>query len=145
MRTTTTKKEKRKSTLRVFFSYAAIDKGYALKLRKLLSLRPNVQIFTTDMLSAGENWEAKLKKEIIVSDIFIVLLSPQSLESPWVMQLLGAAWGLQKPIIPVVTHPEVLSKIPVELQDAQLVDIRDLDNPEIINHIFERYEELVTV
>jgi hypothetical protein len=135
------KKEKGKPTLRVFFSYAAADRAYAAKLRSLLSQRPNLRIFTTDILSAGENWESRLKSELSECDIFVVLLSPHSLESKWVLHELGAAWGLQKPIIPVVTDPEVFAKLPVALSEVQLVDIKNLDSPEAVNQIFERYEE----
>jgi hypothetical protein len=69
-----------------------------------------------------------------------VLLSPQALESKWVLHELGAAWGLKKPIVSVVTHPEVAAKIPVALSEVQLVDIKDLETPEAINQILERYE-----
>lgn len=55
--------------------------------------------------------------------------------------LIGAAWGLEKPIISVVTDPEVFTKIPVALTKARLVDIKDLENPEVINQILERYEK----
>lgn len=135
------KKEKNKPNLRVFFSYASADKAYALRLRSLLSQRLNLRIFTTETLSAGEDWESKLKSEISECDIFVVLLSPYSLKSKWVLHELGAAWGLEKPIISVVTDPEVFTKIPVALTKARLVDIKDLENPEVINQILERYEK----
>lgn len=136
-----TKEDKRKPRLRVFFSYTAADKAHALKLRSLLSQRSNLRVFTTDLLSAGENWEPRLRNEISECDIFVVLLSPSALESSWVLHELGAAWGLKKPIIPIVTHPEVFAKIPVALSNIQLIDIEDLENPEAINQIIERYEE----
>jgi len=140
----TTKKEKGKPALRIFLSHDAADSAYARKLsRSLLSQRPNLRIFTPETLSAGEDWQSKLKDELFQCDIFMVLLSPNSVYSPWVLKELGAAWGLEKPIIPVVTHPEMLARIPVKLGKVQLVDIKDLENPEAINQILERYEEEV--
>ncbi len=139
-----TQKAKRKQPLRIFISYAKADQVHAHKLRSLLSRRPNVRIFATEMLSAGEDWRSKLIDELSKCDIFLVLLSPNSVDSPWVLQELGAAWGLDKPIIPIVTHPEVFSKIPVSLSHLQFVEIKDLEKPETINHMLERYEELAT-
>jgi hypothetical protein len=139
----TTKKEKDKPILRIFLSHTPADNAHARKLRNLLSHRLNLRVFTTGTLSAGEDWRSKLKDELFQCDIFMVLLSPNSVESPWVLQELGAAWGLNKPIIPVITNPEVLTKIPVALSKVQSVDINNIENPEAINQILERYEEEV--
>ena len=140
----TAKREKRKSALRIFLSHTAADSAYARRLsRSLLSQRPNLRIFNTEMLSAGEDWQSKLRDELSQCDIFIVLLSPNSVYSPWVLKELGAAWGLEKPIIPVVTDPELLSRVPVSLDKARLVDVKDVDNPEVTNQILEYYEKEV--
>ena len=138
-----TKKEEVKPILRVFFSYAREDRAEAHKIRHLLSQRFNIRIFTTELLSAGEDWQSKLKNELTQCDIFVVLLSPNAVTSSWVLQELGAAWGLQKPILPVVTHPGVFAQIPVALSQTEFVDIKDLENPEVLHQILERYEEQV--
>lgn len=138
-------KEKDKQVLRIFLSYVAADREYARKLRNLLSRRPNLHIFTPEMLSAGGDWVSILKDEISQCDIFIVLLSPDSVSSPSVLSELGAAWALDKLIIPVVTHPEVFSKIPMDLRKVQSVEIKDLEShPEAIRLFFERYGEVET-
>jgi len=138
-------KEKGKQVLRIFLSYVAADRGSARKLRNLLSRRPNLHIFTPEMLSAGEDWVSRLRDEISQCDIFIVLLSPDSVSSPSVLSELGAAWALDKLIIPVITHPEVLSKIPVDLRKVQSVEIKYLEShPEAIRQILERYREVET-
>ena len=113
-----TKQKKSKPTLRVFLSYAAADSADTLKVRSLLAQQPNLRIFTRDTLSAGEDWVSKLKNELSSCDIFMVLLSPNSVGSSWVLQELGAAWALEKPIIPVVTHPAVLTRIPMYISEA---------------------------
>jgi len=139
----TSRKRKGKPASRIFLSYVGADRAYARKLRSLLSQRPNLRIFTTETLSAGEDWESKLKDELSQSDIFIVLLSSNSIDSKWVLHELGAAWALNKPIIPVAIHPEVFSRIPVALRELQLVEIKDLENPEVIDRILEGYEKAV--
>lgn len=141
----TTQKEKGKRALRIFLSYAATDREYARKLPNLLSLRPNIHIFTPEMLSAGEEWVPRLRDEISQCDIFIVILSSDSVSSPSVLSELGAAWALDKLIIVVFTHSEVFSKIPVNLREVQSLEIKYLEShPEAIKQIIERYEEGAT-
>jgi len=108
-------------------------------LESLLSQRPNLRVFSTDALSAGEDWEPKLRDEIAQSDVFMVLLSPASLASKWVLHELGAAWALKKPIIPVLTRPESSVRIPVELPGRTPVDLNSLDSPEALAQLLEPY------
>jgi hypothetical protein len=126
---------------RVFLSYAAVDSDYASRLHHLLSQQANVRVFTTDTLSAGENWIPKLRRALAECDVFIVLLSPNSVGSKWVLYELGAAWGLKKPIIPVVIHADAYANVPLVLRDIPLVDIKDLENPESTSQILKRYEQ----
>ncbi|MDZ7362028.1 MAG: toll/interleukin-1 receptor domain-containing protein [candidate division KSB1 bacterium] len=144
MNTIKQKQRQQQRKLRVFLSYAAADGAYAHQLHHILSQRLNLQIFTDRALSAGEDWKSKLKAELAQCDIFVVLLSPNSVQSAWVLQELGAAWMLEKPILPVVTHPQVLNKIPVELSNVHLIEVKDLEYPEIINKIFDSVEAQAT-
>jgi len=133
-------KVEKKSNLRVFLSYAAQDATQALRIYNVLFKQPDIEIFTTNMLSAGENWIPKLRKALYESDLFIVLLSPNAVESKWVLYELGAAWGLNKPIIPVVMQLEMSGKVPLVLRDVPLLSIEELENSEAVNQILERYE-----
>jgi hypothetical protein len=135
------RKEKDKM-LRIFLSYAEADRESARKLQRLLARRLNLRVFTTDMLSAGENWRTKLRRELTQCNIFMVVLSPDAMDSNWVLQELGGAWALEKPIVPVVSQPEILSRVPVPVDEESLIEIKDLDKPDVINHILERYEKL---
>jgi hypothetical protein len=136
----TNQRENEKPILRIFFSYAREDRAEALKVHRLL-LRLNLRIFTKDTLSAGEDWQSKLKDELTQCDLFIVLLSPNAATSSWVLQELGAAWGLEKPILPIVTHPDVFAQIPVSLNQFEFVDMNALEDTDAINRILERYKE----
>lgn len=136
-------KEKSKKALRVFLSYSEADKTYARKLRSSLSQRLNLQIFTAETLSAGEDWVSQLKDELSQCDIFVVLLSPDSVDSKWLLHELGAAWALNKPIIPIVTQPEIFSKIPLALRGTKFVEMKDIEKPEVMGEILEHYEEMV--
>lgn len=137
-----TDKERKKSNKRIFFSYAAADSPTAHKLQSILSKHSNLDVFTTETLSAGENWVSKLKSALSSCDIFLVLLSPSSINSNWVLYEVGAAWGLGKPIIPIIIDSEMSSNIiPAPLNQLQLVDFKSLEDPQALNQIFEGYED----
>jgi hypothetical protein len=127
--------------LRIFLSHAMGDRAYAHKLLNLLSQRANVRVFTPEKLSAGEDWQSTLKEELSNCDIFLVLLSPNSVGSSWVLHELGAAWAMNKLIIPIITHPEVASRIPLALAQYEFVEMGDLEQPDFINQILARFEE----
>ena len=138
----TMEKKESEPVLRIFLSYAISDRVYAHKLQKILSKHPNVRIFTPEMLSAGEKWLSKLEDELTKSDIFLVLLSPDSADSNWLLHEIGAAWVLRKPIIPIVTHPE--TKIPLLLSAHTWIKFEELEKPEVINQILEPYKKVKT-
>lgn len=134
-----------KKTVRIFLSYAAADRSYAQQLRNILSQHPNVQIFTTEMLNAGEDWESVLKEELSNCDKFLVVLSPTSVDSKWVLHELGAAWAIGKPIIPIVTNKEVTFKIPVSISHLQIIEIKDIKKPGFVNMVLKNSKKLATL
>jgi hypothetical protein len=52
-------------------------------------------------LRAGAHTSTALRAEIAEARILIGILTPESLESGWVMFELGAAWGASKPVLTV--------------------------------------------
>ena len=143
-----TQKKESKQILHIFLSYDATDEIYARKLRKLLSQRPDLRVFTMDKLSAGEDWQSRLRDELDQSDIFIVLLSTSSIISELRLQEIGAAWALNKRIIPIATHPDAFSEFPyfnlVALKDVKFIEMKDLEKPEVINRILDPYGKLAS-
>lgn len=136
------KEDKTKDNIRLFVSYAKEDSGQAAELISQLARQPNFQIFTASKMSAGENWRSKLKKELSQSDYFLVLLSPTSVQSKWVQFELGAAWGLNKFIIPVVTSQDVVHHIPLKFGGLQVIELKDLKGkPESLGQIIASYEK----
>jgi len=129
--------EKREGILRVFISFTYKDKEYANKMYGLLRKIPNIEIFSLEMITAGEDWESRLRSEIWKSDIFIVLLSENSINSKSVLHEVGAAWALGKRILPIVTNPDIISKIPIDWQKYQVIRLVDLDKPEYLWQLLE--------
>jgi nucleoside 2-deoxyribosyltransferase len=127
--------------LRVFISHSSVDQDFAGKMRKLLFHRANAQVFTADDLSAGERWETKLRNELSSADVVVALLSPNSVESSWVLQEIGAAWALKKPIIPVVTTRDVLNKMPLPFEPAKVIELTDVETPENAEKFLGAFEK----
>ncbi len=127
----------------VFLSYARKDAAHADKLRRLLGARRDVRLLSADDLSAGSDWQTKLRDALINSNLFVMVVSPDALASPWLLQELGAAWALEKPILVVVAGTTLPMKLPVELEQKQFARIRDFRKPEDFDQWFQRVEDAV--
>ena len=136
-----TEKNDKQQNLRVFLSYAREDSIQGHKLNAILSRQYSVNVFTTETLSAGEDWRSILREELSKCDVFVLLWSPNSIDSKWVLHELGAAWALDKTIVPVVTEPNLSTKFPVELRDVKFISIDDLENQETVNRILSRFDK----
>lgn len=119
----------RQHPIRVFISHSEGDLVFARKLRNLLAHHGTAQVFSTDDLTAGDKWEGKLRNELSAADAVLVLLTPTSVHSSWVLHEIGAAWALEKPIIPVITRRDVLDELPVALARTQVIELGDVENP----------------
>lgn len=124
-----TEQERTDAKFSVFLSYSSADQELADKVREYLVHYLDARVFTQDSLSIGEKWRDRLRDEISSSRIFVVILSPHSLESSWMRWELGAAWGLEKPVLSVCTEQNFSAKLPVELEHVKYIGPKDLDNP----------------
>ena len=114
---------------KVFVSYARSDHALAEELFRILRSIP-VDVWSADQLRTGENWSDVLRSRLRESDYFLLLLTPNTRESSWVLQELGAAWVLGKRIIPVVTDRRLLNTLPVDLSNVQALTTSELDQLE---------------
>jgi hypothetical protein len=76
-------------------------------------------------LKGGDTLGEKIRQGIDACQEAIVLVSPNSVKSQWVLFEMGAVWGQKKRVTPVlhgVTH-EALSPI----RDIKAIELNDLD------------------
>ena len=59
--------------------------------------------FDVSELAPGERWKDRIQEALSDSSTLIIILSPNSVDSPWTFFELGAAVADRKRIIPVVT------------------------------------------
>ncbi len=124
-----TQQQERTSTSHIFVSYSSKDRWFATLLLSRLANHPDVSIFSTQDLSAAGDFRHRIREELQAASAFLVLLSHRSVESNWVLYELGAAWALGKPIVAVLMDPEVRTKIPVDAQQLNIVEVEDPNEP----------------
>jgi hypothetical protein len=100
---------KPKSTVLVFISHSSKDVAVASALievlRNALGLRAeDIRCSSVDgyRLPGGANTEAQLRQEVNTAKAFIGLITRESLASPYVMFELGARWGAELHMLPLL-------------------------------------------
>lgn len=128
---------------KVFISHASVDNVLARKIRNLLRSTFDAHVSSTEDLSAGGDWESELRREISDSDYMVALLTPQSVRSAFVLSDLGAAWALGKPIISLITRRDVLNTIPLAMNESQMIELTDVDNPTTSDELARRFSQII--
>lgn len=121
--------------MKLFISYSRVDTqftyGYVARLRRMF---PGSGVWFDEELHGGDNWWNAILDQIEFCDIFIYLLSNESLMSPYCRAELAEAQRLQKRIITVMVRPR--TKIPPELSDIQYVDMKNgVDDPDALTNM----------
>ncbi|NQU25006.1 MAG: toll/interleukin-1 receptor domain-containing protein [Candidatus Nealsonbacteria bacterium] len=80
-------------------------------------------------IAGGDDIPDEIRREIVRSNELVVLLTPKSVDRPWVLLEVGAAWGRRHNarIVVVLCHVEV-DTIPDIIGSKKAVPINDLDN-----------------
>lgn len=132
---------KRNQEVRVFITHTSADRAHARRLRNWLVHHPGVSTFTVDDLSAGENWQEKLREQLSESSLILFIASPHSLESSFVLQELGAAWAFEKPIVTVLTSRTSEVDLPFQLKEQLTMELEDFADPDTVRNLISRYRE----
>ena len=134
------RRSKSQQPMKVFLSHDSADAVLAQKIRDLLSRHLNVRVFMDEDLTAAEHWASKLRQQIEGADVVVALLTPRSVGSNWVLQEIGAAWGLEKPIISIMTQRDVRNRWPVQLNSEMALELKNLDTAESAEKFITEFE-----
>ena len=118
-----------KPPLRVFISHAREDQPLVERIIRGLTFGGRVRIQSDRLLSAGEDWRSELRRALETSHVFIVIGSPASARSDFVLQELGGAWALDKPIVVVTPEGEVEWAPPIEQSSYKRVALTEIEQP----------------
>ncbi len=128
---------------KVFISYALADKPLAKKVQATLE-GAGIQVWDADReILPGDNWAEKVGHALEESDAMVVLLTPDSVESPIVKK--DIQYAISNPayaqrLIPVlVGDPEKIprEKIPWILRRLNMITLPDKERNEGIEQIVE--------
>lgn len=127
----------------IFVSYSSRDAEIASELVSRLH-DVGLRCFVAERdITASQQWQPALRDEIKKAKAVLILLTPRSLKSNWVAIETGAAWVLEKAIIPVTMFIEAsdlsepirsfqLRPIETNAQTTTLVqEIQNLLRPEV--------------
>lgn len=84
----------------VFISYSTEDSKLADEIRSLFDDQELRCFFAEKDIHSGKRWREEIRKSMSSSRVVVLLLTPNSVNSKWVMCEAGAFWALQKPIVP---------------------------------------------
>jgi hypothetical protein len=116
--------------MQFFISYSRVDRPFTERfVSRLRRMYPKHHVWYDDELLGGDIWWDEILDQIAACDIFIYLLSNESVTSPYCHAEFTEARRLQKRIITVQVRDR--TKMPPELSDIQYVDMKaGVDNAE---------------
>jgi hypothetical protein len=126
-----------KPPFNVFISHSRDDQPLVERIERGLTFGGRVRVVTDRMLRPGDHWRTELRRALETSDVFIVIGSPASAKSDLVLQELGGAWALGKPIIVVTPEGEVEWAPPIEPSAYRRVALIELEQPAFAERLLE--------
>lgn len=121
--------------IRIFISHNSKDKELASALIKLLRTAMSInneEIRCTSVpgygLSLGADTDEEIKKEVKESEILIGLLTPNSLQSSYVLFELGARWAMERFFIPILSKGADFSDLPDPIRSKNAIKLDQSSN-----------------
>ncbi len=91
----------------VFISYSTIDAEVAESIASLLEVMDIEYFLDKKEIQWGDRIEGTIRKKIGDCSHLVVIVSPASVQSPWVPYEVGQARALDKILLPYLTHPSI--------------------------------------
>lgn len=122
------KKTRPKPEYQVFVSHATADKWIATTMCEKIDATGATSFRDDRDINGGDSIPESIRTEIQVSRELVVLLTPDSIERPWVLLEVGAAWGRRKDyrIVAVLCHVP-FDVIPGIIKGKKAFYINDFD------------------
>jgi formylglycine-generating enzyme required for sulfatase activity len=104
--------------MRLFISYARVDKPYCVQIAETLDAH---EIWYDQRLYAGQQWWDEIKRRLDWCEGFVYLLSPDSVASEYCQKEFLMALKAKRAIFPVVIHED--TPIPDEIRHIHYADL----------------------
>ncbi len=109
-------------SLDVFISYSRADSDLARKLNDALQMQGKTTWFDQESIASGADFEEEIYRGIKVSDNFLFILSPNSIQSPYCAKEVEYAASLNKRFVTVLHRQVNPSDLHPELAKVQWLD-----------------------
>jgi hypothetical protein len=122
------KNSRQRPKYQVFVSHASADKWIATVFCEKIDATGATSFRDDRDINGGDSISQSVRSEILVSRELVVLLTPDSIERPWVLLEVGAAWGRRKDyrIVPVLCHV-TFDAIPDIIEGKKAFHINEFD------------------
>ncbi len=111
----------------VFISFIHEEQEVASAVQDLLrdQLKQNKIFLSSDewQIYAGEQWLDRITKELAPAKVVVLMLSPRSVQRPWVNFEAGGAWLTGKAIIPACFNGLTKGNLPKPYSNIQALDL----------------------
>jgi hypothetical protein len=109
----------------IFISYSRRDQEFVTRLASDLDAQVAGVWFDQSTIQIGENWHEEIMEGIRDCKAFILVLSPDAIESRYVREELNKALELGKPIFPILYRPAPWKdEIASLVKEVQTLDLR---------------------
>jgi CheY-like chemotaxis protein len=111
--------------LQCFVSYSSKDRVMVEDLvRRIKAVNRYKVWFDQQSIRGGDAWEKEIHQAIAKSDVCLVVLTPDSIESPWVKKEIQESRQISNPVIPL--HMRQIN-IPDDLEKLGIADLQVID------------------
>jgi hypothetical protein len=112
--------------VKIFISHSTHDRWIARQLSTLLEAQRHSTFLDEKDIKTGESIDSTIQKHLKECDHLLLLLSPASVQSQWVLIELGGAKALGKHIVPVLHHVGS-NEIPQAISQVLARELNDID------------------
>lgn len=106
--------------MKIFVSYARVDKPYCIRIIETLHAH---EVWYDQRLYAGQDWWKEILRRLDWCEVFVYLLSPDSVASLYCRRELEIARRLNRQVIPVLINKDTV--LPDKMRDWQYVDLSE--------------------
>jgi hypothetical protein len=103
--------------VKVFISHSSLDSGWARDFANSLEQSGHEVVWSDSSATRPEqSWRRELEKGLRESDVIVLLVTPDTINSPNLFLEIGAAIGMDKPLLLVTSKDVDPSALPVPLR-----------------------------
>jgi TIR domain len=121
----------------IFLSHAATDQPLAASVAAEIEKRVNgSKVFVASQpghIRTGDKWLNVIEEKLSAGDAYVILLTPSSIERPWLWFETGSVWFSNKQILPILAGSLPIQRVPFPLSARQ---IQNIERPDQLRQFF---------